>query len=159
MIIEIEQGAEGSIRDAVHKRLMQGLKKALPGVREVIKTSIADRFDSESAGTPVLPFNTPAGAWKELAPATLKRRNKNRVKKLVVSGDLKKFYNVAENGMSLLVTNNRRANNHSLFLIHQHGADAGKNGTSKIPARPMFALQKDEVDEIIDIILEKTQGV
>lgn len=62
------------------------------------------------------------------------------------NAELRKQFSYRQDGNTLHITNSRMVGGHSLFLIHQFGAEAGKGGKSIIPARPMLALQQDEIE-------------
>lgn len=143
---------EQLLREIIEARANEGLAKALPEIAELILTSIADRFDEQSAGNPVFPKNTPGGAWVTLATSTLKRKKGGKILMGGKNAELRKLFNYRTEGLNLYITNNRTVGEYSLFEIHQYGAEAGRGGGSVIPARPMLALQREEVEEIADII-------
>lgn len=143
---------EQSIRTMLEGITAEAMQRAMPDIAEVIMTSIADRFDEQSAGTPVYPTGTEAGAWAPLAAGTLKRKKGGKILMGGQNAELRKMFNYRIQGNTLFLTNNRTVGEHSLFEIHQYGAKAGRDGKSVIPARPMLALQQEEVNEIADII-------
>lgn len=154
MEINIDNNTEQTIREALNQRIARTMRNVMPDIGEVILTSIEDRFDAQSAEAPVFPLNTPAGAWEGLRPATLKRKKGGKILMGGQNAELRKQFSYKQDGNTLHITNSRTVGGHSLFLIHQFGAEAGKGGASKIPARPMLALQKEEIEEIIDLIRE-----
>lgn len=140
------------LSDLINQRIALGVEQAMPEIGEVILTSIADRFDEQSAGNPVFPIGTPSGAWVPLAESTLKRKKGGKILMGGQSAELRKQFSYRTRGNDIFITNNRTVGVYSLFAIHQYGAKAGRGGASVIPARPMLALQQDEVNEIAEII-------
>ncbi|MBL7997444.1 MAG: phage virion morphogenesis protein [Candidatus Kapabacteria bacterium] len=143
---------EQSIRTLIAGLSAEAMQRAMPDIAEVIMTSIADRFDEQSAGTPVYPTGTQAGAWAPLAASTLKRKKGGKILMGGQNAELRKQFSYRIQGDTLFLTNNRTVGEHNLFEIHQYGAKAGRDGKSVIPARPMLALQREDVVEIADII-------
>lgn len=158
MDINLNSNAEQTIAQLVQQRIQQGLKTVMPEIGDVILTSIQDRFDEQSAGTPVFPLGTQSGAWQPLAASTLKRKQGGKILMGGQNAELRKAFSYRVQENSLFLTNNRTVNGWNLFEIHQHGANAGKGGKSVIPERPMLALQQEEIDEIIQIIKEGIGG-
>lgn len=154
MEIQIDNNTEQTIREALNQRIARTMRNVMPDIGEVILTSIEDRFDAQSSETPVFPLDTPAGPWNALEPGTLKNKKGGKILMGGQNAELRKQFSYKYDGESLHITNSRMVGTWSLFLIHQFGAEAGKGGVSKIPARPMLALQKEEIEEIINLIRE-----
>ncbi len=134
--IEIRTEDSG-IRDVL-ERLQAKLSDLTPVFRDIgeaLLISHRERFDRGEA-----PDGTP---WPELSPRYLRRKPKNRDKKLVLDGWLRQLH--------------YQADPHSLRLgtdriygaTHQFGRPE-----ENIPARPFLGLDAEERQTVVDILSE-----
>lgn len=84
--------------------------------------------------------------WKELSPAYLKTKPKNKDKVLVLSGDLMDSLNYNISGSQLSFGTNK-----IYGATHQFGRDG-------IPERPFIGLSSSDTDEILRLIQSHLQA-
>lgn len=135
------------LREFLQSKLaqMEDLRPFLRGVGQHLQNSVADRFDTETA-----PDGSP---WAPLAPSTIANRARRKgVSELGILRETGRMrgtlaYAVTENAVAVGFNSVLTGTDIQAAALHHHGASAGRNGTSRIPARPILGLTRD--DEII----------
>ncbi len=110
---------------------IKNLKPALNQIGYHLLEVTEDAFQSETS-----PFSK---AWKDLAPATFKAKQKSgHIKKLQNTGTLASSLNFYASSDHLILGTNLE-----YAPIHQFGGKAGRNHSAKIPARPFLPIDID----------------
>ncbi len=129
------------------------LRPILPAIAELIESDIKDNFDaggrwSGSGATTLLSGGTEK--WKPLAPSTLRQKAKRGYRKILVStGELRNSIEARPEGNSIVISSNKE-----YAAIHNFGGKAGKNRSVTIPARPFLVIQKETLEEVLELITD-----
>jgi phage virion morphogenesis protein len=157
----VAHGAQGRFEliDAEVRAALQRLKDRGEDLREPLrslgftwKERIALAFHDQT---------DPWGyAWRPLRPRTLKRRRDQGRSGVSILRDIglllgSRAFRTTARTLDLLLGNSNRP-----VAIHQFGGRAGRNGSARIPARPMMPIRgngeidlpPDWRDELVDVI-------
>jgi phage virion morphogenesis protein len=121
---------------------MENLQPFYVNVGEHMLNTASDRFETETA-----PDGTP---WAALKPSTIQQRVRdghNPLGILRASGGLRGTLSKRATGEYAQVGFNQQTESgEPLAAIHHFGADAGRNQSAKIPARPVLGMSpQDEI--------------
>jgi len=146
--VEIE---DKELTDFLQGRLakMEDMRPFLRAAGEHFMFEIGERFETETA-----PDGTP---WAPLAPSTVANRARKRgVSELGILRETGRMrgtlaYAVTENAVSVGFNAVIDGTNIQSAALHHHGANAGRNGASKIPPRPILGMTPDDGQILSDM--------
>ena len=123
-------------------------------IEAVLLRRTKERFDT--AGSSARAQTGPSGKpWKELAPATLERREGDPKRKLYQTGALRNSVAVVRKSMGRSVLQSASGGGFTIGIkpgtvaddyarIHQFGGYSGRNGKVRIPARRYLGVSKED---------------